>query len=202
MLLTCTPGRATDAIRCRFGITRTDDLERDGDTGRPITLTRASSSTALRRRRPRDPRAHERRDFAIVERIGASVPRLGAEPGWCVQFSRELNASDDRHAFRPHTGAPDARPIVEGKQIDPFRVSVDRCRLELDPGAERRRAIPHRARLAYRDVASATNRLTLIAAIVPARAVTTHTLFCLKTRLPLAEQQLSARSSTASSPTI
>jgi hypothetical protein len=68
-------------------------------------------------------------------------------------------------------------------------VSLNRCRLELDPGAERRRAIPQRARLAYRDVASATNRLTLIAAIVPARAVTTHTLFCLKTRLPLAEQQ-------------
>src|SRR6187397_3021402 len=37
-----------------------------------------------------------------------------------------------------------------------------------------------RARLAYRDVASPTNRLTLIAAIVPARVVTTHTLFCLK----------------------
>jgi len=42
-----------------------------------------------------------------------------------------------------------------------------------------------RPRLAYRDVASATNRLTLIAAIVPADAVTTHTLFCLKTDVPL-----------------
>jgi hypothetical protein len=29
-----------------------------------------------------------------------------------------------------------------------------------------------------------TNRLTLIAAVVPARAVTTHTLFCLRTSLP------------------
>ena len=46
------------------------------------------------------------------------------------------------------------------------------------------------ARLAYRDIASATNRLTLIAAIVPARAVTTHTLFCLKTPLPLDAQQV------------
>jgi hypothetical protein len=44
--------------------------------------------------------------------------------------------------------------------------------------------------LAYRDVASATNRLTLIAALVPPRAVTTHTLFCLKTRLPVREQQV------------
>ena len=37
-----------------------------------------------------------------------------------------------------------------------------------------------RPRLAYRDVASSSNRLTLIAAIVPAHTVTTHTLFCLK----------------------
>ena len=58
------------------------------------------------------------------------------------------------------------------------------------PARTTRRTIPQRARLAYRDVASATNRLTLIAAIVPARAVTTHTLFCLKTRLPLAEQHV------------
>jgi hypothetical protein len=39
-------------------------------------------------------------------------------------------------------------------------------------------------------VASATNRLTLIAAIIPARAVTTHTLFCLRTRLALGEQHV------------
>ena len=90
-----------------------------------------------------------------------------------------------------YTGAPDARPIVEGKQIDPFRVSLDRCRLELRSASARCAAhVPQRARLAYRDVASATNRLTLIAAIVPARAVTTHTLFCLKTRLPMAEQHV------------
>src|ERR671924_3123 len=48
--------------------------------------------------------------------------------------------------------------------------------------------VPRRARLAYRDIASATNRLTLIAAIVPARAVTTHTLFCLRTPLSLERQ--------------
>ena len=40
-----------------------------------------------------------------------------------------------------------------------------------------------RPRLAYRDVASSTNRLSLIAAILPAGVVTTHSLFCLKTRL-------------------
>ena len=50
--------------------------------------------------------------------------------------------------------------------------------------------MPRRARLAYRDIASATNRLTLIAAIVPPRAVTTHTLFCLRTPLPIDAQHV------------
>jgi hypothetical protein len=37
-------------------------------------------------------------------------------------------------------------------------------------------------------VSGAANRLTLIDAIVPAEAVTTHTVFCLKTVLPLDAQ--------------
>ena len=40
-----------------------------------------------------------------------------------------------------------------------------------------------RTRLAYRDVASSTNRLSLIAAVLPPGVVTTHSLFCLKTML-------------------
>jgi hypothetical protein len=56
--------------------------------------------------------------------------------------------------------------------------------LRLLPGA------PYRhPRLAYRDVAAATNRLTLIAAVLPAGVVTTHTLFCLKTPLDDDAQQ-------------
>jgi N-6 DNA Methylase/Eco57I restriction-modification methylase len=190
VLLTCTAGQPTQAIRCRFGITRIEDLDR-GDAAAPtITLTRAFITHLSG---PDDlgiPELSTPHDLAIVERISARVPRLGDEAGWCVQFSRELNASDDRHAFVKYTGAPDVRPIVEGKQIDPFRVSLERCRLQLDPRAMMRRALPQRARLAYRDVASATNRLTLISAIIPARAVTTHTLFCLRTRLPTAEQHV------------
>jgi hypothetical protein len=62
--------------------------------------------------------------------------------------------------------------------------------MEMLPSAQGERRVPRRARLAYRDVASATNRLTLIAAIIPARAVTTHTLFCLRTLLPLPHQRV------------
>jgi hypothetical protein len=111
------------------------------------------------------------------------VPRLGGGEGWGATFGRELNASDDRGKFRRASGAPYARPVVEGKLLDPYRVRLGDCRFELRPDAHVPDHIGGRDRLAYRDVASATNRLTLIAAIVPARAVTTHTLFCLRTPL-------------------
>ena len=45
------------------------------------------------------------------------------------------------------------------------------------------RGVHRRPRVAYRDVASPTNRLTLIAAIVPAGVITTHTLFCVREHL-------------------
>src|SRR6185369_11959768 len=47
------------------------------------------------------------------------------------------------------------------------------------------RAAIDRPRLAYRDVASATNRVTLIAAILPKGCASTHTVFCLRTLRPL-----------------
>src|SRR4029453_8556808 len=103
-------------------------------------------------------------------------------------FGRELNASDDRATFEPFEDSHTARPVIEGKQIEPFRVHVDRSRYQLKAGAHDR--VPRRARLAYRDIASATNRLTLIAALVPAKVVTTHTLFCLKTPLRLDAQHV------------
>jgi hypothetical protein len=190
VLLTCTPGRPTQSIRCRFGISRVEDLDRSEAQAGTLDLTRAFIQRLSGADDLGIPELASDRDLAIVERISGSVPRLGVSEGWNVHFSRELNASDDRHAFNKYTGNPGTRPIVEGKQIDPFRVSLDRCRLELNPNVTLRRAIPHRARLAYRDVASATNRLTLIAAIVPARAVTTHTLFCLRTRLSLSGQHV------------
>jgi hypothetical protein len=79
--------------------------------------------------------------------------------------------------------------VLEGKQVGPFRAAIGECRYELAGSGGSARVV-RRARLAYRDVASATNRLTLIAAIVPASAVTTHTLSCLKTALPVATQHV------------
>jgi hypothetical protein len=137
------------------------------------------------------------RTCGFSSKISARIPRLDSTEGWQVTFGRELNATDDRALFEPFDPAGRGRPVLEGKQIAPFRVSLDGCRYQLrDQVRVRVRRTP---RLAYRDVASATNRLTLIAAIVPADAVTTHTLFCVKTALNRPTRSTcSARSSTAS----
>jgi hypothetical protein len=129
-------------------------------------------------------------DLQVLEKVTARHPRLSAPEGWGARFSRELNATDDRRSFVPATHTPWSRPVLEGKHVAPFRVAVDRSSSQLSESASRSIRIPRRPRLAYRDVASATNRLTLIAAIVPAEAVTTHTLFCLKTPLPVQRQRV------------
>jgi hypothetical protein len=187
VLLAATAGSATATTRCRFGVSRAGDLERGAGA---IVLSR----DLLARLSGGDdlgvPELGSARDLAIVERIAASVPRLGASAGWHASFGRELNATDDRGLFVPASGHRQARPVVEGKQLEPFRVALDRCRLEVPPRLTPALAVPRRPRLAYRDVASAGNRLTLIAAIVPGRAVTTHTLFCLKTPLRADAQQV------------
>ena len=188
VLLTCTPGRETTQIRCRFGLTRVDELEA------PIRPPLVLSRRLLTRLSGEDdlgiPELASETDLAIVEAVSASVPRLGAKDGWHVAFGRELNASDDRDLFVPIGPHSTGRPVVEGKQIDPFRVAIGDSRFEVKPSATPIDGSRVVLGSAYRDVASATNRLTLIAAIIPARAVTTHTLFCLRTPLPLPSQRV------------
>ena len=85
-----------------------------------------------------------------------------------------------------HTGRG-GLPVLEGKHIEPFRAHPDRASQRIAETTAARlldaAATFCRRRLAYRDVASSTNRLSLIAAILPPGVVTTHSLFCLKTRL-------------------
>ncbi len=191
VLLNATVGTPTTQVACRFGVTRTEDLDVSASAAAaPIVLTRRLLSRLSGDDTLAIPELASRRDLEVVERIAARVPWLGAAEGWHVQFGRELNATDDRGAFVPFSGKATARPVLEGKQIEPFRVIPGRARLELPSTSTTSARVPRRARLAYRDVASATNRLTLIAAIVPARCVTTHTLFCLKTPLLLDAQHV------------
>lgn len=189
VVLSATAGQPTAAIRCRFGLTQTGDLERDTPA---VVLTRPLLAAVSGEDDLGVPEISSPATLAIVERIAATFPPLGSPHGWGVTFGRELNATDDRDAFGPITRRADARPVIEGKHVDPFRVALDRCTLEVRASSPAAARVPARDRLVYRDVASASNRLTIIAAIVPAHAVTTHTVFCLKTPLAIARQRVLA----------
>jgi hypothetical protein len=112
-----------------------------------------------------------------------SCPPLGSADGWGAQFGRELNASDDRASFGP-TGLP----VVEGKHLEPFRTNIRNATFHIHPDVAAR-LLPDlrytRPRLGYRDVSAATNTRSLIAAVLPADVVTTHTVFCLRTDISL-----------------
>jgi hypothetical protein len=195
MLVTATAGSPTRAIACRLGESDAAALEAAGDEPAaslaffPVRLTPAF----LERISGEDltiPWLKGPIDVAIVERASALFPPLGSDAGWAAQFGRELNASDDRDAFRPPRSG---LPIVEGKHIAPFTVDLASARHSITAGEAGRRlgdGRHERPRLGYRDVASATNRLTLLAAVLPAGCVSTHTVYCLRTILPLAAQHL------------
>ncbi len=191
LLLTASTGEPTTSMACRFGL---DDpaalVSVDEPRQRPVgtvTLTpaliRRLTGEALTIPLWRTPL-----DLQIAERAATIFPSLGGDAGWNARFGRELNATEDRPLFGP---AGKGLPIVEGKLLEPFAVMVGSSSSSIAP-ATALRLLPDgrhlRPRLAYRDVASATNKLTLIAAVLPAGCVSTHTVFCLRTKLPLADQ--------------
>jgi hypothetical protein len=194
ILLTGTRGGATDRLACRFGLrdvswldTLPDSARDDPPEARPIVLSRALL-TRVDPERLAIPELEHPRDLEIVAQVMATMPRLGDLRGWHARFGRELNATDDRAHFQDIRRAEaGALPIFEGKHLEPFRVMAERASQAISVKGAARLLDPdttfRRKRLAYRDVASRTNRLTLIAALLPARTVSTHTLFCLKTHL-------------------
>ena len=193
LLITSTNTPCTRSVRARFGISDPAWLDSvpDEAAARP-DLYPIAFTPALLRKWSGDactiPELRQPIDLQIREKIVSRVPALGDPDGWQARFGRELNATDDRRHFDV---AGHGLPVLEGKHLDPFRVRVRDARHAIHARDATRLLGAHtftRPRLAYREVASATNRLTLIAAIVPRGAVTTHTLFCLKTRLSTEEQ--------------
>jgi hypothetical protein len=195
LLLTGTKQGPTDHVPCIFGLTQPSLLDRLPDAvsddpldARPIVLSRAFIDS-LDPEHASLPLLKTVLDLEILARAVASVPRLAEARGWNVVFGRELNATDDRPHFRTWRGSKggDTLPIVEGKHLEPFRVLSAVCTLGIDRSLAATLVNPERtfqrARLAYRDVASATNRVTLIAAILPAGTISTHTVFCAKRTL-------------------
>jgi Eco57I restriction-modification methylase len=192
LVVVTSPGGETSEVRARFGVRSAAELDdlpgRDdplGETAYPIRLT----STSLRimgGETRRIPDARDEWSLRFLDHVTRRFPALGSPEGWSARFSRELNATDDRDRL----GAS-GLPIVEGKHLSPFRVDLAAVglRIERTRAAE---ALPdrrfERARLAYRDVSGVGNKLTLIASVIPADVVTTHTVFCLRTAAPLDQQ--------------
>jgi hypothetical protein len=173
-------------IRTGADIDALPDIDDAGDESAfPVRLTRETialvGGPALR-----IPDLRSARDLDWIQQLARTHPRLGAAEGWALSFGRELNASDDRGHF-----GQAGLPVLEGKCIAPFHVEttgVTQFILE----SVAKELLPNRSfdrpRLAYRDVSGATNQRTLIAAVLPAGVVTTHTLFCLRTPVPPVQQ--------------
>ncbi|HSF99983.1 MAG TPA: hypothetical protein VLA20_02595, partial [Vicinamibacterales bacterium] len=186
---------ATQAVRARFGVQTADEIERlpgrddPLDTAYPVRLTpRLLTVTGGSRRRFPDGRRPD--DLSLAGRLMQQFPALGSPDGWGARFGRELNVTDDRRLF-----SPSGLPVVEGKNLTPFTVDPSQARhhiarrdAERVLGGER----INRPRLAYRDVSGVGNRVSLVAAVVPAGVVTSHTLFCLRTTLPIEQQHFLA----------
>jgi hypothetical protein len=196
LLLTGTCGEATADFGCRLGEHDPSVLETAGDEGRPTDpwFTLRLTPAMLERLSGDDlaiPDVRTATDLAIAERAATLFPPLGGDRGWRARFGRELNATDDRSHF---CVVGRGKPVVEGKHLEPFRVNLAAVQRYVSARAARRllgRRHRH-ARLAYRDVASATNRTTLIAAVLPPDCVSTHTVFCLRPGLPLRAQHFLA----------
>lgn len=186
VVMTLTRSRnGTAALPLRSGIRSAADFDRLPDSGsdpEALPVTRrvmeqiSGEQLAI-------PDFHSPLDLEIAGRLSLALPAAGSASGWNLRFGRELNATDDRCHFNDRRSG---LPVVEGKQLLPFAVDLSASRhfITIDRA---RRLLPtrpfDRARVAYRDVASSTNRLTLIAAVLPAGTVTTHTVFCLRTPL-------------------
>ena len=189
ILLTLTNAGSTPAIPVRAGIHRASqfdelpDAEKDPESV-PVTRTLIERLCGQPLAIPDVRCSH---DVSVAARIAYAYPAARETLGWNLRFGRELNATDDRPHFSDHGDLP----VIEGKQIQPFSVNVPASRLYINRDTAHtllRDAPFDRARLAYRDVAASTNRLTLIAGILPPGTVSTHTIFCLKTQLDEAEQ--------------
>jgi hypothetical protein len=185
LLLTFMNSGRTTELPSRTDVRSAEALDRVPDAGAggsevflPIELIARISGEGLA-----VPEIRTSLDLEIAAGLAIRLPATADPTGWGIHFGRELNATDDRRHFSEGPGMP----VIEGKHMRPFHVDTDAARSRIPRRIAKRLldsdATFDRMRLAYRDVASASNRTTLIAALVPAQTVTTHTVFCLKEAL-------------------
>ena len=179
-VVTSTMGRATREFRARFGVKSGAELEAlpsgcDSDAY-PVRMwpdeLEAATGPSIR-----IPDVRRSYDLDLLTSLSRRFQKLGAADGWAAHFGRELNATEVRSDLDGGEV-----PVIEGKHLAPFTVDITQAR-RIDADRLCRFIDPARlatARLGYRDVSGVGNRLTLIAAVIPAGMVTTHTVFCLK----------------------
>ncbi|MEO7157448.1 MAG: hypothetical protein ABI039_07810, partial [Vicinamibacterales bacterium] len=192
VVMATTNSGSTRTLRFRTGLTDPASLDHEGESSGMLTLSR-SRIEALNPELLTIPEVTTATALAILTSISGAIPALADPQGWNVRFGRELNASDDRPHFKKRTGRSSTLlPILEGKHLAPFQVNLRATTLGIPIKTAARLLDPavtfQRSRLGYRDVASATNKLTLIAAMLPRHTVSTHTVFCLKTLIGKREQ--------------
>ena len=176
--VTTTNGGSTETLRFRCGLTDVRDLHRNDQP--PLAVSR-SRIEAWSPEHVTIPEVTTAPALAILSAVADRIHALSDPRGWGVRFGRELNATDDKARFVPLGSRSELLPIVEGKQLSPFQLDISRSSHGIATA-------PSQMRIAYREVASATNKLTLIAAMLPANVISTHTVFCLKTGLDEASQ--------------
>ena len=190
LVVSATTGGRTERVACRSGIRRPAALDEIADEGLGPGAIELSRALIERMSGPSlaVPDLHDTRDVEIAGDLAFRWPSLGSPDGWEARFGRELNATDDRpHFVERSRSLRGALPVLDGKHVSPFAVDTAASSLGIRAAAAARllngARTFERPRLGYRDVASPTNRLSLIAAIIPAGVVTTHTILCLKTAL-------------------
>jgi hypothetical protein len=192
MVLVASPGSPPREMRARFGLRDAVDINAlpgDDEAGEGSAFPVRLSPNEIRQVSGPSLRIPDVRRPATLDwllKVSRAFPRLGDRSGWAAEFGRELNATEDRTSF-----GPDGLIVIEGKHIGPFVVNGAASTRRIT-ARRAGRLLPDgrfaRPRLGYRDVSGASNRFTLIAAVIPANVVTTHTLFCLRTPMPLDQQ--------------
>ena len=185
LVVTTTAGGCTPSLPCRFGLRAASDFDTLPETGPDpkAVPVRRELLEQLTGDQLAVPELRTPADAALSVRLAFLHKPAADEDGWGLSFGRELNATDDRAHFNTEGRG---LPVIEGKHVSPFQVDVSSSARHILAGKAARLIDGARSfgtrRLAYRDVASSTNRTTVIAAVLPAGVVTTHTLFCLKSR--------------------
>lgn len=188
LALSGTSDGPTKGLALQAGLTTADNATR-ADGAAPTVWV----SDALLRDADREglsiPYARSPHDLIALETMLRHGSRLGTAP-WRLSFRRELNASDDR-ALLTGRRTRSGLPVIGGRHLRPFAVELPQNGPRIS-AADAVRRLPTGGwrtwRLGYRDVASPTNRLSLIAALVPPGVLTTHTVFVVGTAVTLRRQ--------------